>query len=79
MCEWDEEKSEKNLSERGLDFGDVFRCVTFEDTRSDYGEPRFITFGVLVGRMVVIAQTRRGVGTRIISMRKANDHEEKIY
>ncbi|MCB1674662.1 MAG: BrnT family toxin [Halioglobus sp.] len=38
-----------------------------------------ITFGVLEGRMVVVAHTPRGEKTRIISMRKANDREQKIY
>ncbi len=84
MYEWDNDKSEKNLLERGLNFADaeeVFSdtCVTFEDTRFDYGEPRFITFGLLEERMVVIAHTPRGDKTRIISMRKANDREQKTY
>ncbi len=84
MYEWDQEKSDKNLSERGLNFADaeiMFSgpCVTFEDTRYDYGEPRFITFGLLGGRLVVIAHTPRGGNTRIISMRKGNDREQKTY
>lgn len=84
MYEWDEKKSNKNLTERGLSFEDaeqVFTgpCATFEDTRFEYGEPRFITFGLLDGRMVVIAHTPRGEKTRIISMRKANDREQEIY
>ncbi|GFO73663.1 toxin [Bathymodiolus japonicus methanotrophic gill symbiont] len=84
MYEWNEEKNNKNLSERGLDFSDaekVFlgQCVTFEDTRQDYGEPRFITFGLLENRTVVIAHTPRGNKTRIISMRKANNREQKTY
>lgn len=84
MYEWDKKKSKKNLSERGLDFADaetVFSgpCLTFEDTRFDYGEPRFITFGLLERRLVVIAHTPRGDKTRIISMRKANDREKKTY
>ncbi|MGH8559801.1 MAG: BrnT family toxin [Methylococcales bacterium] len=84
MYEWDKEKSEKNLSERGLSFADaeaVFSgpCVTFEDTRVGYGEPRFIAFGLLEERLVVVAHTPRGENTRIISMRKANDREQKTY
>ena len=84
MYEWDKNKSEENLSKRGLNFADaeiVFSNLhfTFEDTRLDYGEPRFITFGLLEGRIVVIAHTPRGKKTRIISMRKANDREKKIY
>jgi len=84
MYEWDNEKNKKNLIDRGLNFADaeiVFSgtCATFEDTRFDYGEPRFITFGMLAGRMVVIAHTPRGKKTRIISIRKANNREQKIY
>jgi len=84
MYEWDEQKNKKNRFERGLDFTDaetVFSgaCLTFEDSRFDYGEPRFITFGLLEGRLVVIAHTPRGEKTRIISMRKGNDREQKTY
>ena len=43
MYEWDETKSQENLSKNGLSFDDadtVFSgpCVTFEDTRFDYGD-----------------------------------------
>ena len=84
MYEWDEEKNRKNQSKRGLSFEDaeeVFAgpCVTFEDTRQDYGEKRMVTFGLLDGRLVVIAHTSRGESTRIISMRKGNDREKKTY
>lgn len=82
MYEWDETKSQENLSKHGLSFDDaeiVFAgpCVTFEDNRFDYGEPRFITPGRLEGRVVVVAHTLRGVRMRIISMRKGNRREEK--
>ena len=51
----------------------------FEDTRFDYGEPRFITLGHLEGHVVVVAHTPRRENTRIISMRKGNSREEKAY
>lgn len=84
MYEWDDDKNKSNLVKHGLDFEDaalVFdgATLTFEDTRFDYDEPRFITFGLLHGRMVVIAHTPRGENYRIISMRKANKREQKIY
>ena len=84
MYEWDEAKRRDNLVKHGLSFEDaslVFagRCATFEDKRYGYGEERFITLGQLEGRVVVIAHTRRGKRTRIISMRKANSREQKIY
>jgi len=84
MYEWNEEKNQKNIIDRGLNFADaeiVFSgtCATFEDTRFDYGELRFITFGMLDERLVVIAHTPRNKKTRIISMRKANNREQKTY
>lgn len=82
--EWDEAKNRKNIAKHGLSFEDaeqVFAgpCVTFEDDRYAYGEERLITLGLLAGRLVVIAHSPRDEGTRIISMRKGNRREQKIY
>ena len=82
--EWDEAKNQKNLAKHGLSFEDaeaVFSgpCVTFEDDRFDDGEERLITLGLPSGRVVIIAHSPRNEGTRIISMRKANRSEQKIY
>lgn len=82
--EWDEAKNRANFIKHGLRFEDaelVFAgpCVAFEDDRLDYGEVRLITLGLLAGRLVVIAHSPRGQGTRIISMRKGNRREKKIY
>jgi uncharacterized DUF497 family protein len=83
VYKWDQAKNRSSFAKHGLDFGDaeqVFAgpCVTFEDGRSDYGEERFITLGLLDGRVVIIAHAPRGGATRIISMRKANRREQKI-
>lgn len=72
------------LEARGLDMaraGEMFdgAHITFPDIRFDYGEERFLTFGFLDGRMVVLAWTPREKATRIISVRKANEREEKRY
>ena len=82
--EWDEAKNRKNLVKHGLSFEDaelVFSgpCVTFQDDRFEYGEERLITLGLLAGRLVVMAHSPRDEGTRIISMRKGNRREQKIY
>ncbi len=84
MYEWDEEKNRENLAKHGFSFKDadtifVGSCVTYRDRRFDYGEERFITLGLLEGRVMVIAHTPRGEKTRIISMRKANRREQKMY
>jgi len=81
---WDETKRKTNLMQHGFDFADakeVFVGVTFtfEDDRFAYGEQRFITIGNLRGIIVVIAHTERDETIRIISMRKATKHEQKIY
>lgn len=82
--EWDAAKNRSNFEKHGLDFEDAElvlagRCVTFEDRRTDYGEQRLVTLGALEGRTVVITHVQRGESTRIISMRKANRREQKIY
>lgn len=82
--EYDRLKREQTPAHRGLDMadaGEVFggAHITFPDVRFDYGEERFLTFGHLGDRMVVLAWTIRGDATRIISMRKANEREEKRY
>jgi uncharacterized DUF497 family protein len=82
--EWDEAKNRKNRAKHGLSFEDAVHvfsgpCVTFEDDRFEYGEERLITLGLLAGRLVVMAHSPRDDGTRIISMRKGNRREQKIY
>ncbi len=85
IYEWDHAKKRINVAKHGLDFADAEQvltgpCVTFVDDRLDYGEERLITLGLLDGRVVIIAHAPRGDDiTRIISMRKANRREQKIY
>ena len=85
IYEWDVAKNRSNFAKHGLDFADAEQvltspCVTFVDSRFDYGERRLITLGLLAGRVVVVAHAPRGHDTtRIISMRKANRREQKIY
>ena len=81
----DPEKKAANLKKHGLDFDDArgvivgAQTVTFEDRRFDYGEARFITLGLLHGVVVIIATAKTDKSIRIISMRKADKHEQKIY
>jgi hypothetical protein len=53
--------------------------VTFEDRRTDYGEERFVTLGPLGDAPVVIVTAEAEDHIRIISMRKADRHEQRIY
>ena len=84
MLEWNEEKRQLTLEKRGLDFADTARVfagdvLDIEDTRKDYGECRIVTIGHLNGRMLTITWTQRGDKRRIISMRNANEREQKKY
>lgn len=84
LIEFDPDKRNKTLTERGLDFAradEVFagRHFTAEDIREDYSEPRYITVGKLDERMVVMVWTPRGEARRIISMRNANEREQARY
>lgn len=81
---YDPAKRAATLEERGLDFVDspeVFSGPIFEleDDRFDYGEKRYITIGLLRGRMVVLVWTPRGEARHIISIRKANEREQARF
>ncbi len=81
---FDADKRIKTLVERGLDFeaaASIFldNHISALDAREDYAEPRYITIGYLASRMVVLVWTPRMGSRRIISMRKANAREQKIY
>ena len=82
--EFDPLKREATLANRGIDFADAARVLdgpdfTFEDTRFDYPERRFVTYGLLDGRLVAVVWAEAGTARRIISMRKANDKEKRRY
>lgn len=81
---WDEAKRQMTLAERGLDFasaGEMFGVNEYiiEDLRNDYGEKRFVSLGFINRLLCVVVWTPRGDGRHIISMRKANDREQKNY
>ncbi|NUO79141.1 BrnT family toxin [candidate division KSB1 bacterium] len=80
--EWDEKKRWSNKLKHGLDFVDVHLTFTDqalieEDQRKNYGEERYNLIGPLSGRLVIVTFSRRGHGVRSISMRKANQREQK--
>ena len=84
--DFDSDKNEFNIAKHGYDLRlAIFvlsdpSAVTVQDTRKSYGEDRFITIGVFGDEIVVVVvHTPRGKLTRIISMRRANRKERKIY
>lgn len=82
--EWDKRKNTINLTKHGIDFeaavmiyeGFVF---TFEDTRVDYGENRFVSIGVVLGIEITVVYTPRRGKRRIISARRAAKEERRKY
>lgn len=82
--EWDADKNNRNIRERGLDFNlvrklDWAQALQVVDSRSDYGEIRFRAMGRINRRLFVCVYTKREDRYRIISLRKANKKEEKLY
>lgn len=79
---FDPEKRRRTLEKRGLDFADagaIFgsRHISQLDDRENYGEKRFITYGYIGDRIVVLVWTERESTRRIISLRKANEREQQ--
>lgn len=82
--EWDEAKRRSNFHKHAIDFVGIEKVfegatVTVIDDRFDYAERRFVTFGLLDGRVVAIAHTETEEVIRIISVRRATKHEEGGY
>ena len=81
----DAAKRATNLKKHGYDFAEApliiesAATVTFEDKRFDYGEPRFVTLGLLRGEVVALVTAESDPEIRVISMRKADQNEQKIY
>ena len=81
---WNENKRLSNMKKHSIDFADVpamfdSDVFTIEDTRFDYSETRYITFGLLQYRVIVVAHTEENEVIRIISARKATKNEENTY
>ena len=81
---WYEPKRETTLTRRGLDFADaelVFAgpIFTFEDDREVYGERRWVSLGLLRGKVVVLVHTETEDEIHVISMREAERDEQSLF
>jgi uncharacterized DUF497 family protein len=84
IFEWDERKRQTNLRRHGLDFNDVEFVFENEtsalvDDRFDYGETRWVSFGMLNDLVVAVVYTQSDETMRVISFRRATKNEEKEY
>lgn len=83
--DWDANKNKLNIKQHGLGFGSAKQIfndnlLVIPDLRFDYKENRYIGYGKIEGRLMVVAYTERLPDIiRIISSRKANNRENKIY
>lgn len=81
---WDETKRQENLRKHGLDFSDAARFFAGEvfrreDTRYQYDEQRMVAIDMLDAVTVLVVHIESERTIRIISMRRADKHETKIY
>ncbi|MDR3299979.1 MAG: BrnT family toxin [Candidatus Accumulibacter sp.] len=84
MLIYDENKRLLNLRAHGLDFVGceaIFDSpmMSLEDAREAYGEQRLNAFGFLNGEVVRLTYSERGEDLRVISLRKAEKHEIKLF
>ncbi|NOT09655.1 MAG: BrnT family toxin [Gemmatimonadales bacterium] len=82
--QWDQAKERANAQKHGVAFADVGgvfedpEALTFDDPHPD--EDRYVTLGLdFTGRLVVVHWTWREEDIRLISARKANPSERRLY
>ena len=81
---WDDNKLTLNLKNHKVNFSlaeqfEWSSALIAPDARKDYGEPRFIAYGLIENRLHCLVFTPRHNSIRIISLRKANPREVKRY
>lgn len=84
IIEFDFAKDRVNLDRHGISLAaaaglDWDRIVAHADLRRDYGEPRACGLGLLGQRLYCVVFTRRAAVFRIITLRKANRRETRMY
>jgi uncharacterized DUF497 family protein len=82
--DWDERKRQANLRKHGIDFADAAALFSTpmliaKDRRRDYQEERQVALGETQGIIMFMVFTERGEKTRIISLRRANQRERRVY
>jgi uncharacterized protein len=80
---FDPAKDLENVRKHGVALADFAgfdgQPVEVLDTRKDYGEPRFRSFGRIAGEPYCLVYTVRGDAIRLISFRRAHEKEMRRY
>ena len=81
---FDPAKDANNRAKHGLSLAradevDLRAAVVRPDDRRDYGEPRWRAYGMIDGRLHMLAFTVREGVLRAISLRRANAKETRRY
>jgi uncharacterized protein len=84
LFEWDEAKSRRTFHERGFGFdyaACIFDGLTLEkrDDRRDYGEVRMQAIGCVGKDVLFVVYADRVDVRHIISARRANNKERKLW
>jgi hypothetical protein len=84
LYDWDDDKRARNIADHRVDFTaaehfDWDTAVVYVDHREDYGELREIAIGFIGVRLHLMVFTRRGATIRIVSLRRAENKEKRIY
>jgi len=83
--DWDDTKAASNLAKHGVPFEYAARVlldeavVDFDASREADGEARRKAVGQIEGRIFTVVYAQRGDAIRIISARRANAMERKVY
>jgi uncharacterized protein len=84
--EYDPAKDQANIDKHGIslafaeafDFSDDVAWIV-EDARRDYREARYVAMSFISDALYVLVFTPRAGGIRVISLRRANEREERRY
>ena len=81
---WDPAKAARNVAKHGISFEEAWEfdwagAIVVDRSRRDDGERRQAAIGWLQGRLCTLIFTDRSDGVRVISFRRSNRAEEKVY
>ncbi len=81
--EYDPDKSKDNKNKHGVDFEEAKHLwdgpVVTVPSPGDYGEDRYVVFGMIRNKHWTAVITNRNGSTRIISVRRSRKKEVRYY